>query len=40
VELHGGRFSISSVPGQGTVVTVRLPASRVIDSRRALAASL
>jgi len=31
VELHGGRFDIDSIPGQGTTVRVRFPASRVID---------
>ena len=30
VELHGGRLSLKSSPGQGTTVTVRLPASRVM----------
>jgi signal transduction histidine kinase len=29
-ELHGGRFEISSHPGQGTVVRVFLPKHRVI----------
>jgi two-component system, cell cycle sensor histidine kinase PleC len=30
VELHGGTLAISSAPGQGTTVTVTLPAERVI----------
>ncbi|SRR5579875_117216 len=30
VELHGGAFAIESVPNQGTVVRVTLPADRVI----------
>jgi two-component system cell cycle sensor histidine kinase PleC len=30
VELHDGRLNISSTPGQGTTVTVTLPAARVI----------
>ena len=30
VELHGGTLNISSAPGQGTTVTVALPATRVI----------
>ena len=29
-EIHGGRLDIHSVPGEGTVVTVLLPASRVL----------
>ncbi len=29
-EIHGGRLEIHSVPGEGTVVTVLLPASRVL----------
>jgi len=31
-ELHGGTLEIDSVPGKGTTVTVRLPASRIITS--------
>ena len=30
VKLHGGELSIASVVGEGTTVTVRLPASRVL----------
>ena len=28
VEMHGGTFDLSSEPGKGTVVTVRLPGTR------------
>jgi signal transduction histidine kinase len=31
-EMHGGAFEIESTPGQGTTVTVRLPAERVLGS--------
>jgi signal transduction histidine kinase len=34
VELHGGRLDLTSVPGKGTTVTVRLPAVRVILPRK------
>jgi signal transduction histidine kinase len=30
VKLHGGELTIASVVGEGTTVTVRLPASRVL----------
>jgi signal transduction histidine kinase len=33
VELHGGAFELRSAPGQGTVVTVTLPKSRVVGYR-------
>jgi signal transduction histidine kinase len=29
-ELHGGRLEISSVPGQGTTVSITLPGDRVL----------
>jgi PAS domain S-box-containing protein len=32
-QLHGGSISIESVPGRGTVVTVWLPAGRVVSQR-------
>ncbi|HEX2113063.1 MAG TPA: ATP-binding protein [Alphaproteobacteria bacterium] len=32
-ELHGGTLQIESAPGQGTTVTVRLPASRIREAR-------
>lgn len=32
-ELHGGTLAIVSAPGEGTTVTVRLPASRVLQPR-------
>lgn len=32
IELHGGTLAIESAPGKGTTVTMRLPASRVIES--------
>jgi signal transduction histidine kinase len=30
VELHGGAFSVSSSPGKGTTVSIRLPITRVV----------
>jgi len=33
-ELHGGTLAIQSAPGQGTVVTIRLPKERVLDAAR------
>ena len=32
VELHGGRMTIESTPGAGTVVTLRFPADRVLKN--------
>jgi signal transduction histidine kinase len=32
VELHGGSLAIRSAPDQGTTVTIRLPASRLIEA--------
>ena len=37
IEMHGGTLTIDSVPGQGTTVTVCLPASRVLSARIAQA---
>ncbi len=38
VELHGGTLEIDSAPNEGTTVTVRLPARRVVvDERRKIA---
>lgn len=31
-ELHDGRLEIESTPGEGTTVTVRFPASRILDA--------
>lgn len=31
VQMHGGSISVSSAPGTGTVVTVRLPAARLVE---------
>jgi signal transduction histidine kinase len=35
VERHGGTVSLETAPGAGTKVTVRLPAARATDARRA-----
>jgi signal transduction histidine kinase len=32
IELHGGRVSIQSAEGKGTIVTVQLPANRLVES--------
>jgi two-component system cell cycle sensor histidine kinase PleC len=29
-EIHGGRLDVASVPNEGTIVTVLLPAARVV----------
>jgi signal transduction histidine kinase len=36
VELHGGRFSIESVYGQGTIARLHLPEERVVDTSNIL----
>ncbi len=33
VEMHGGAFSVASTPGQGTIVGIRLPVTRVIANK-------
>jgi signal transduction histidine kinase len=37
VELHGGKFVLTSVPGNGTTVTVRLPTWRIVVPEMRLA---
>ena len=37
IEMHGGTLAVDNVPGQGTSVTVRLPASRMLTARIARA---
>ena len=39
VELHGGNVVIASKPGQGTTVTVTLPASRIVDQHSKISAA-
>jgi PAS domain S-box-containing protein len=38
VELHGGRLVLQSDPGVGTVVTIRLPASRILAASKSASA--
>jgi signal transduction histidine kinase len=38
VEMHGGTLDLASQPGIGTTVTVRLPASRLLDAETQLVA--
>jgi signal transduction histidine kinase len=38
VERHGGRLTIDSAPGQGTCVSLDLPAVRAESERRRIAA--
>jgi signal transduction histidine kinase len=38
VEMHGGTLDLSSQPGVGTTVTVRFPASRLLDAETQLVA--
>jgi two-component system cell cycle sensor histidine kinase PleC len=38
LELHGGVLDISSLPGDGTLVTLRFPTSRISFGRKAAAA--
>ncbi len=33
VELHNGALTVASVPNQGTTVTLRFPAARILDAR-------
>ena len=38
MELHGGSLTVESIPGRGTTVFLRFPASRVIQTARQAAA--
>jgi signal transduction histidine kinase len=38
IRLHDGELDIQSSPGKGTVVTIRLPASRIVRRRKTVAA--
>jgi signal transduction histidine kinase len=38
VEMHGGTLDLASQPGVGTTVTVRFPASRLLDAETQLVA--
>ena len=40
VELHGGSFSLTSRPGEGTTATIIFPAGRVIQSKAPIAMTL
>jgi two-component system, cell cycle sensor histidine kinase PleC len=33
VELHGGRFTLESAPGLGTIARIRLPRERIVEAQ-------